>query len=126
MIAKAVAEERWLMDGSGKSSLDIRLPRTDVVVWLQLPRWQCLVRVLWRVMRYWGRSRPDMADDCPERLDLEFLRYIWTFDREQSPKIRANLQKYGADVPVFILRTSAEVAALLDAISLDVKTDATV
>ena len=41
-IADFVAGERWLMDGSNPSSFDLRLPRTDIVIWVRMPRWLCL------------------------------------------------------------------------------------
>ena len=44
-VAELCARDVWLMDGTFDSSLDLRLPRADTVVWYKLPRWRCLVRV---------------------------------------------------------------------------------
>ena len=32
----------WVMDGNYASTFDIRVPRATAIVWLDLPRWQCL------------------------------------------------------------------------------------
>ncbi|WP_353615018.1 hypothetical protein [Sinorhizobium sp. NFACC03] len=49
-----------------------------------------LVRgVLWRWFAHWKKTRPDMADDCPEKGDLDFLRYIWNFERRDAVEIEA-------------------------------------
>lgn len=117
LVGDAVAGERWIIDGSGKNSLDLRLPRADLVIWLQMARWLCLSRVVARRIRYAGRSRPDMADGCPERLDPEFLRYIWTFNRIQMLNIWMQIEKYGPQVLVFVIKMPRDVASLLAAVA---------
>ena len=43
LITECVAQECWLMDGSGSSTFDLRLPRAQMVVWVRLSRWRCLL-----------------------------------------------------------------------------------
>jgi len=73
----------------------LRLERADTVVFLDFPTRVCLHRVLARRLRYAGRTRPDMAPDCPERFfDREFpafLRFVATFRKEHRPRILAAL-----------------------------------
>ncbi|KQV42498.1 MULTISPECIES: AAA family ATPase [unclassified Rhizobium] len=115
LIAEGVARERWLMDGSGSSSFDIRLPRAQMVVWVRLPRWRCLLGVTRRALHYLGKTRPDMAPGCVERIpDREFLSYIWHFEKHFVPHILSQLQRYGAGVPVLQLKSHAEMCDLLD------------
>jgi hypothetical protein len=42
LIAEVVAGGRWLMDGTGPSTFDLRVPRTQLVLWVRMPRWLCL------------------------------------------------------------------------------------
>ncbi|WLA52420.1 hypothetical protein QIH80_21470 [Bradyrhizobium elkanii] len=28
-----------------------------------------------------------MAEGCPEKIDLEFFRYVWTYRQQQRPKL---------------------------------------
>jgi adenylate kinase family enzyme len=113
LIAEAVAGEKWLMDGTGANSLDLRLPRADLIVWLERSRLLCLFRVLKRWLQFRGKSRPDMPEDCPERVNAEFLRYVWNFQRDVSPVIRRKIAQYGPYVPVLTLRCDAEIETLL-------------
>ncbi|MEO3385863.1 AAA family ATPase [Mesorhizobium sp. CAU 1741] len=113
MIAEAAAGERWIMDGTSPGTLDLRLPRADLVVWMRMPRHLCLARVLKRRLQYSGKSRPEMAEGCPERIDMEFLRYIWNFERTESPEIMQALEACNPPVPLLTLRTPAETAAVL-------------
>lgn len=118
LILKAVAAERWIMDGTGSSSFDLRIPRTDVVVWMRLPRWLCLLSVFRRVATSFGRVRPDMAPGCPEKCpDREFLTYIWNFERRIAPHIAYQLALHGPHVLIFTLKSRREVAHLLDLVS---------
>ena len=115
LISEAVAGERWIMDGTGSSSFDLRMPRTDVVLWLRLPRWLCLLSVFRRVLKSFGRVRPDMAPGCPEQLpDREFLAYIWNFESRIAPHIEREIALHGQHVAIFTLKTRGEVARLLD------------
>ncbi len=114
-LSALVAGEAWIIDGSGSSSFDLRLPRTNLIIWLRLPRWKCLLGVAKRVARYKGTVRPDMAEGCPEPLpDREFLSYIWHFERRFAPRIIQEIEKHGANVPVVTLKSHREMARLLD------------
>ncbi|WP_246801656.1 AAA family ATPase [Rhizobium leguminosarum] len=76
IITSRILEERWIMDGTNPSSLDIRLPRTDFVVWVRMPRLVCIWGAISRWAKWIGRTRPEMAPGCIEKIDLEFLRFI--------------------------------------------------
>ncbi|HEX8047830.1 AAA family ATPase [Rhizobium sp.] len=114
LIAAKVAEARWLIDGTAPSSFDLRLPRTELVLWVRMPRWLCMWGALSRAVQWLGRSRPDMAPGCRERIDGEFLRYIWDWERKFAPKVLAGLAQHGSHVPVFQLKSRGEMRQLLD------------
>jgi len=103
LIEQAVAGPRWVMDGNSPGTLPLRLPRADIVIWRRPPRHIALRGVVSRWLRYRGRSRPEMAPGCPERLDWKFLRYIWTFERNEAPQFRDMLERHGGNVPVVTL-----------------------
>jgi hypothetical protein len=42
--------------------------------------------VLWRIASSYGTVR------CPERVDWEFLRYVWRFNKVERPKTVAAFQ----------------------------------
>ena len=108
-----VARERWILDGTSPGTLPLRLPRSHLVLWLRPPRWLSLYGVVSRWLRYRGRSRPEMADDCPEKIDREFLTYVWNFEKTESPEIARTLAAYGRDVPVCVLKSRRDAHRLL-------------
>lgn len=71
-IAKFVALPRWVMDGTSPRTLPERLARADLVIWLRPPRHVSLSGIVTRWFRYAGRTRPEMAEGCPERLRSSF------------------------------------------------------
>lgn len=115
ILKEIVVRERWVLDGSNPSTFEMRLPRTDLVIWMRLPRLACLMGVARRVAKHYGRVRPDMADGCPEPLpNLEFLKYIWTFEQRHAPLFLRNFDRYGPAVPIFQVKSRAEANHLLD------------
>ncbi len=110
-LEAVVARDRWIMDGTSPGTLPLRLPRTDLVVWTRPPRSVSLQGVLSRWLKFRGRTRPEMADGCPERVTREFLRYVWNFERTESPEIEARLAEHPS-VPVIVLRSRREADRL--------------
>ena len=110
-VAALAAEPRWIMDGQFGGSIGLRLKHADTVFFLDMPRWLCLMRVGRRTARHFGRTRPDMTPGCPERVDREFLRYIWNFEREHRPRLHASL--VGFPGRVIVLQRPSAVKAYL-------------
>lgn len=114
LIGEAVAGDLWIMDGTNPRTMPIRLPRTELVIWMRPPRWCSLMGVYGRVLRSYGKVRPDMADGCPERLpDRQFLRYIWNFEKEDAPEIEEMIELHAPHVPILQLKSYKEAARLL-------------
>lgn len=105
--------ESWVMDGNFGGTLELRLAACDSVVFLDLPRAVCLRRVLKRAVMYRNTPRPDMAAGCPEKLDLKFLYWVWTYPSLRRPAILARLEEVVADKRVVRLRSDAEVERFL-------------
>ena len=56
-----------------------------------------------------------MADGCPEQIpDFAFLRWIWTFEAKQAPRLVSAVQNHAPDLPVLILRSRHEIDAMLE------------
>src|SRR5262245_28982958 len=59
-VAEESARERWVMDGNYSAHLDLRLPRAEAIIWLDLPRYIYFPRSVWRSIRHYGRQREDI------------------------------------------------------------------
>lgn len=117
-VAQALDTDRWVCDGGYSRTYDLRFPFADTVIWLERPRWLCLWRVIGRSVSQLGRTRPDMAPGCPERLpQLKFLLFVWNWNRLTRPKIEAGLARYAPQTPVTVLNSDAAVEAFLQSLS---------
>ena len=107
-------QERWIMDGNYGSSFHLRMPRAQVIVFLDYPPRVYRFRVLKRIWTYHGKVRPDLSEGCPEKLDWEFLRWVWGFHRSDRPKILRALKRYVQQQVVFWLRHPSERDELVE------------
>ena len=105
--------DAWVMDGNYSGTLDDRTAACDTIVFLDLPRSICLWRVLKRLIRHRNESRPDMAAECPEHFNWEFIRWIWGYPSRTRPKIVATLEKNSHARRIIWLRSSAAVEDFL-------------
>lgn len=113
-VAELVSREAWVMDGDYGSLWDLRMPRTEAIVWLDRPRRIYFPRAVWRSIKGFGRTRPDMADGCPEQIDRPFLfDWLWNYPTRSRASTAARLAALGSEKRVVILRTKREVAAFV-------------
>lgn len=113
-VKELASEESWIMDGNFGGTLELRIQHCDTIVFLDLPRVLCLWRILKRRLVYRGRSRPDMAEGCQEKLDLEFVRWVWNYSRRSRPKVLKLLQEHSGTRQIVWLRSRADVRRFLD------------
>jgi adenylate kinase family enzyme len=118
-VADLCGQPAWIMDGNYHNTLPIRLPRADTVIWLDYPRHLCVRRVLSRITKHHGRVREGMAAGCPERFDLEFLRYVWNFNAQYRPRIAAALETCGAQLRVHRLAAGADAERLMQELEVE-------
>ena len=113
-VKDAAMNESWIMDGNYISHAgEFRRDRADTIVWFDLPRYVCMLGILGRIAKGYGRVRPEMAAGCPEQFDLEFFRYVWTFCKEQRRALIAYLDKLRADQRLLRFTERAEANSYL-------------
>jgi adenylate kinase family enzyme len=87
-VMEAANEPAWIMDGNylSQGAGALRRAVADTIFWFDLPRWVCISGVLLRIAKTHGQVRPEMAAGCPEKIDIAFFRYVWTYRQRQRPK----------------------------------------
>lgn len=116
-VEMVVQEERWIIDGNySGSSLDLRMNRADTVIFLDFPRRIYLPRVIRRTIRYYGTTRPDLGEGCPERLDVAFLRWVWNFHKHSRPRLLDALARHHGKFVLHRLRSPAQVREFLSGV----------
>jgi adenylate kinase family enzyme len=109
-VAEVAARDTWVIDGNYTTHLDLRLPRAEAVIWLDLPRYVYFPRSVWRSIRNYGRERDDVGPGCPERFELSFFRdWVWTYPARSRVRHAELLANLPAGVHGIILTSPAEV-----------------
>lgn len=102
-VDKVLKGERWVVDGNYTKSLPVRAGHADTLILIDLPLWQCLLRVFGRWWQHTdmfgrGKQRPDLPEGCPEPLPWTFLKWVlsapprhqslWLEVAGKNPKMR--------------------------------------
>lgn len=115
-VNEAISGDGWICEGNyHRQTFDLRLPRADLVIWLDTGPVKCLARVVMRSAL--NRPRVDLPDGCVEKLDadfLAFLKYVWAFDREKRPGIESHRLALAVHVPVVRLRGARQISRFLE------------
>jgi adenylate kinase family enzyme len=116
-LEHAISGDAWITDGNyAVTSFDLRMPRADLVIWVQRPLTKCFWRVFKRAFKSYSSADEDLAPQCKEWFDrrfLERLRYIVHFNRVNRPRIERLRLSHGPNVPVVVLHNDREISAFL-------------
>ena len=114
---EALMGEKWIMDGNFDRTMAERIKYCDTVIYLDFSRWTCLLGVAKRILTTYGKTRPDMGEGCPERIDWEFLQWVWNFNKKKREKIYRLLNETEG-VETIVLKNRRAVKKFLETVRL--------
>jgi adenylate kinase family enzyme len=115
-VAELVRRDAWVMDGNYSGTFDIRVKACDTLIFLDMPRLLCLRRVLQRFILYRRRTRPDMAAGCVEKIDREFILWVWNYPKTHRPRVLELMRENAGSKRMVRLRSPAEAENFLAAL----------
>ncbi|HJU92488.1 MAG TPA: DNA topology modulation protein [Pyrinomonadaceae bacterium] len=113
-VDELISGESWIIDGNFGGTLARRVERCDTIIFLDMPRLLCVWRVTKRRLTYRNRSRPDMAEGCAEKLDFEFISWVWNYSNRSRPKVVKLINENKASKKIVWLRSNADVEKFLN------------
>lgn len=116
-VREVLVQDEWVIDGGYSRTLPERLERADLAILFDLPRRVCLYRVVKRRLQYRNQTRPDMAPGCQEKVDREFLSYIFNYSKDVRDRYREIVEPYAGRVEVKTIRNNRDIDLLMDEIS---------
>ena len=103
-ITEIFSEEKWIIDGNYKRTIELRMTQCDTVFLFDLPTEVCLQGVTERI----GKERYDLPW-LETELDPEFRQFIEEFPKDTLPYVYELLQKYSEkDIHIFKSRAEAD------------------
>jgi len=112
-VTDLINRDSWIIDGNYSGTLELRIRRCDTIVFLDLSRFLCVWRIVKRSFQYRRCSRPDMAEGCLEKLDPEFLSWVWNYSRRTRPQVVELIRTHADGKRVVWLRSKADVKKFL-------------
>lgn len=121
-----VDRDSWIISGTYTSTLDIRIEAADTIIFLDLPLWLCL----WRVIKRKTKTYCGLEKNLPKRVqgshtfgwkairsDLSFLWYVLMFNKKFNAPIRRMLGNVKPCQKVIELNSPKEVAEFAGTVS---------
>ncbi len=116
-VEQLVEQEQWIMDGTFDSTFDLRFPKADLIIILKQPKLLCLWRAFIRMLTYRNEDhRPDLPEGCPEKFDLSFYHYIWTYNRVHNPIFEENIDRFQKRESTIFLHGDKQIKSFIDAL----------
>lgn len=85
-IRAEMAKETWILDGNYNRTLPERIARCDTIIYLDFSRTACLYGIFKRLLTNIGKTRPDMGAGCKEKVDWDFVKWVWNFNKNKREK----------------------------------------
>lgn len=105
------SKEKWIIDGNHTDTMELRFKEADIVIFLDINRFVCLISVFLRN----GKKRSDIPQYLRQRLDKGFLHLckgLWSFSKTRKHTIM-NLHKKYTDKPFLVIESRGKMKKLL-------------
>lgn len=109
ILCKVMDKESWIIDGNYSDTLGVRIKQADTIIYLKRSRPVCFYHVFKRFLTYKGKTRPDMKKDCPEKIDRDFIKWIWKFPEIHEPLIDEYLNQLSESQKLIKLTNQKEI-----------------
>lgn len=102
-ITEIFSEEKWIIDGNYKRTIEMRMIQCDTVILFDLPTEVCLQGVTERI----GKERYDLPW-LETEIDPEFRQFIEEFPKDTMPYIYELIEKYKDEKRIIIFKSREE------------------
>ena len=109
-VRQAASADAWVFEGFNIETFNDRAERADTLILLDLSRWACVRRLLFK-----PGHRPGVPAGHRLRLadHLDFLRWVWIYPHDRGPGTLAEVRAYEGEKRVIVLRSPREVRRFL-------------
>jgi len=76
-LEEEMKNDKWIIEGFIHPAAKSKLEKADLVVYLDFSGFQSTLGGLSRWWKYRGKTRPELAPGCIEKLDWDYLKVMW-------------------------------------------------
>jgi adenylate kinase family enzyme len=104
----------WILDGDYSAFMEERFEKADCVVWINYSKILCIINILKRYIKNRNSVRIDMADGCKERITINFILYLLSYNKRSKGKTKNLLKSYtGECIQVTSYKAYKELSHIL-------------
>lgn len=115
-VSQISDSSEWIIDGNYSSTFYLRFPKADTIFILDYNPLLAMFRATKRIFKYYKGTRPDMATGCPERLNWEFYKFIWNFNKVHRPRTESSLRNLASDKNIIRFSNPTELKKYLQSL----------
>lgn len=92
----------------------MRIDASDTIIFFDINRWVCVYQSIKRYFQFKGKTRPDMQEGCPEKLDINFLKFIWNYPKKQKLQVEKRLDNVSYSKKIIIFKNKTQMDDFLE------------
>jgi adenylate kinase family enzyme len=112
ILQERVQKKQWIIEGTYLSSSEPRLNAADTIIFLDIPSFLCLQRVIKQHYKSQGHPRHDLTEGCDDKLNLIRILKVLIFPFRGRRTLEKKLSNYQSKQIIW-LRSSKEVEDFL-------------
>ncbi|AIF42647.1 DNA topology modulation protein [Virgibacillus sp. SK37] len=110
---RIIEQNAWIIDGNYSSTMDIRLQHADTVIFLHYKTSVCLYGIVKRRIQFHNKTRPDMGENCKEKLDWEFFQWVRDYNKTKAPAVYDRLSKLEEGKNIYVFKKRKDLNRFL-------------
>ena len=88
--------EKWIIDGNYNKTLQDRLEKADLIIWLDYSTFAQLKGIFNSIFKNFGKDKPELPG-CKERLNFTFVKYVCSYNKKKRPIVLNMLKNIPED-----------------------------
>lgn len=100
--------DSYVVDGNWTKTIDLRVADLDTLIYIDVPTRISLFRIIKRYFQNRGTTRPDMKEGCPDKLDFEFIKYTFLFNKNKRNCLLEMINSHNNDKEIIILKSQSD------------------
>lgn len=107
MILEIAKKEKWIMDGTYKSTLEERVKKSDMIIFLKYSKFSRIKGIMERYLKNRNKEKPEIPG-CKEKMNKEFFKFTFCWDKTNRNIVQEILENY-KDKEIYIFRNRKQL-----------------
>lgn len=96
-VKELTTDDFWIIEGNYGPSYEYRFPKSDTLIFLDIPTWLSTWSVIKRRIQFRYKKREEMPDGWIEKIDPVFFKYVLLFRLKSRKDVVNGINKYKHD-----------------------------